>query len=71
MTATVMIIACTALLGALAVGFLICCVLMIVGIIYQRNDRYMVIMYGTMLLISAGLCAGLVIAAIAVGRNLL
>jgi hypothetical protein len=71
MIATAMIIVSTALLGALAVGFLLGCVLMIAGIIYQRKDRDMVIMYGALLLISAGFCAVFVIAAIAVGRNLL
>jgi len=71
MIATAMIFASAVLLGMLALGFLLCCALMVFGLFYQRKDRDMVIMYGIMLVICAGCCAGLIIAAIAVGRNLL
>ena len=71
MIGTVMMWACTILIGFLAIGFLGCCALMLFGMIYQRHDREMLIMYGIMLLFSAGCCTGLIFAVIAMGRNLL
>jgi hypothetical protein len=71
MIAMAMIWVSTILLGMLALGFFICCALMAYGLYYQRKDREMVMLYGIMLLFSAGGCVALIFAAIAVGRNLL
>ena len=71
MIGTVMMWVSVFILAMLAIGFFGCCALMLFGMIYQRNDREMVIMYGLMLLLSAGICTGLVFAVIAMGRDLL
>ena len=71
MIGAVMMWACFALVVMLAIGFLLCCAFMIFGIIWQRKDREMLLLYGLMLLFSAGGLTGLVFAAIAMGRNLL
>ena len=71
MFGTVMIWVSMVLLGMLAVGFMLCLVLMAFGMWWQRDDRDMVVMYGMMLLISAALGGGLIFAVIALGRNLL
>ena len=71
MFGTVMIWVSMVLLGMLAVGFMLCLVLMAFGMWWQRDDRDMVVMYGVMLLISAALGGGLIFAVIALGRNLL
>ena len=70
MMITVVMWTCTILFGVLAIGFFLCGALMLFGMIYQRKDIEMVIAYGLMLLLSAGICTGLVFAAIAMGRNL-
>jgi len=71
MLGTVMIWVSMVLLGMLAVGFMLCLVLMAFGMWWQRDDRDMVVMYGVMLLVSAALGGGLIFAVIALGRNLL
>jgi hypothetical protein len=68
---TVMMWACVGILGMLAIGFFICCVLMLFGMVWQRDDREMVFLYGMMMLFSALCCTGLVFAVIAMWRNLL
>lgn len=70
MVVTVIMWFCVILLSMLALGFLGCAVLMILGMIGQRNDREMVLLYGVMTLISALASAGLVIAVIALGRSI-
>lgn len=70
MVVTVIMWFCVILLSLLALGFLGCAVLMILGMIGQRNDREMVLLYGVMTLISALASAGLVIAVIALGRSI-
>ena len=70
MVVTVIMWFCVILLSLLALGFLGCAVLMILGMIGQRNDREMVLLYGMMTLISALASAGLVIAVIALGRSI-
>ena len=70
MVVTVIMWFCVILLSLLALGFLGCAVLMILGMIGQRNDREMVLLYGVMTLISTLASAGLVIAVIALGRSI-
>lgn len=70
MVVTVIMWFCVILLSLFALGFLGCAVLMILGMIGQRNDREMVLLYGVMTLISALASAGLVIAVIALGRSI-
>ena len=70
MIGTVMMWASMILIGMLALGSFGCCVLMLLGVILQRKDRDMALMFGLMLLLSAGICTGLVFAVIAMGRNL-
>ena len=40
---TVMMWLCLILIGIIAIGFFICCVLMLMGMIFQRKDKEMVI----------------------------
>ena len=67
---TVMMWLCLILIGIIAIGFFICCVLMLMGMIFQRKDKEMFVVFGIALILCSGICTGLVFASIAMGRNL-